>query len=532
MPVACMYVAMQDDDLFEQCDALGIMVLPGICCCDAWQSWDVWTDATHKLAAESLRSQVKRLRRFPSMTTFLYSSDQLPPPEVEQSYIDVFQTERWQTGLISTASYLNSTLTGVSGVKMAGPYGWVPPNYWYTDTDEERVGTAFGFATEISPGAAPLTLDSMEKTVPADQLWDPKSEYGGPTEDWNYHCGAAVGAFGSLTHFQPGMTHRYGNATSAAEYLAKAQLEAYESHRAMFEAYSRNKYNSTGLIQWMLQSAWPSNMWHLYDYYYQIGGSGFGAKKACSPEVHLLYSYPSQADNDHESSNGHVWAVNSRYTPSAAGLVATATEYDLNGKVMQTKKTSLDEPLAPDGVKRLMALDLYSDLQPARTTTILVRLRLSSGSGEVIEDNWYWLPPKLDKFEMGGCFTGCKVDNFANMRDLPSMPASPKLSVSLGDPTPSDEDSSLVTHTVQLKAEAKDGSGDTKWLAFFVRLRALDADGNDVLPATWSDNFVSLQAGESVVLVLGHEADATVAKVVATAFNSPATAHSEAGGRY
>jgi exo-1,4-beta-D-glucosaminidase len=76
----------------------------------------------------------------------------------------------------------------------------------------------------------------MEKTVPTDQLWDPESEYGGPTEDWNYHCGAATGAFGSLTHFQPGMTHRYGNATSAADYLAKAQLEAYESHRAMFEA--------------------------------------------------------------------------------------------------------------------------------------------------------------------------------------------------------------------------------------------------------------------------------------------------------
>ena len=75
---------------------------------------------------------------------------------------------------------------------MAGPYGWVPPNYWYTETDTNQVGTAFGFATEISPGAAPLTLDSMVKTVAATALWDPDSEYGGPTEDWNYHCGAAI----------------------------------------------------------------------------------------------------------------------------------------------------------------------------------------------------------------------------------------------------------------------------------------------------------------------------------------------------
>lgn len=94
----------------------------------------------------------------------------------------------------------------------------------------------------------------------------------------------------------------------------------------------------------MLNSAWPSNMWHLFDYYYQIGGSGFGAKKACGSAVHLLYSYPSQPDEDNENdSNGHVWAVNSRYTPSATGLVAEATQYDLDGTVVQTQKTALTE---------------------------------------------------------------------------------------------------------------------------------------------------------------------------------------------
>ena len=99
---------------------------------------------------ESLRSQVKRLRRFPSVVTFLYSSDQLPPPEVEQAYLDVFRSERWAVGLINSAvrldasqsllispafavpslerltrmswrqSYVHSKLSGVSGVKMAG----------------------------------------------------------------------------------------------------------------------------------------------------------------------------------------------------------------------------------------------------------------------------------------------------------------------------------------------------------------------------------------------------------------------------
>ena len=292
----------------------------------------------------------------------------------------------------------------------------------------------------------------------------------------------------------------------------------------------------------MLNSAWPSNMWHLFDYYYQVGGSGFGAKKACSSAVHLLYSYPSQADNDHETSNGYVWAVNSRYTPSDAGLVAEATQFELDGTVVKKLQTPITEPLESDGVRRLMPLDLYPKpddnnadgnasvaAAAARTETILVRLRLTSGgdseTAAVIEDNWYWLPPKLDKFEMGGCFTGCDIDRFANMRDIVDMPSAPALVVTVGDPTPAQD--GLVSHTVKLKAADADERG--AWLAFFVRLRALDADGKDVLPATWSDNFVSLQAGESVELTLEHEADAVVDKVVAKAFNAPSPDETSGG---
>ena len=53
----------------------------------------------------------------------------------------------------------------------------------------------------------------------------------------------------------------------------------------MFEAYSRNKYVSTGLIQWMLNNAFPQMIWHLYDYYLNPAGSYFGAKKVSFPEL-------------------------------------------------------------------------------------------------------------------------------------------------------------------------------------------------------------------------------------------------------
>ena len=64
----------------------------------------------------------------------------------------------------------------------------------------------------------------------------------------------------------------------------------YDGQRAMFEAYGRNKYLSTGVIQWMLNNSWPSLIWHLYDYYLVPAGGYFGTKKALEP-IHVQYDY-------------------------------------------------------------------------------------------------------------------------------------------------------------------------------------------------------------------------------------------------
>ena len=97
-----------------------------------------------------------------------------------------------------------------------------------------------------------------------------------------------------------------------ADYERKSQAMAYDAERAMFEAYSRNKYGSTGVIQWMLNNAWPSLIWHLYDYYLQPAGGYFGAKKACEP-LHVQYSYDDRS----------VVVVNSTYV-DVSGLSVTA----------------------------------------------------------------------------------------------------------------------------------------------------------------------------------------------------------------
>ena len=42
-----------------QASALGLMMMPGICCCDAWQTWSHWSNHTYEVAMESLTSQVQ-----------------------------------------------------------------------------------------------------------------------------------------------------------------------------------------------------------------------------------------------------------------------------------------------------------------------------------------------------------------------------------------------------------------------------------------------------------------------------------------
>ena len=266
---------------YQETDRLGIMVMPGFECCDAWQRWSLWTPQVLHVAKESLRAQVQQLRANPSVFVFLIGSDQEPPPAIEADFQTVFDEEAWPNPILVSAAAVNSTLSGSSGVKMSGPYAWEPPIYWSDPENEiNNLGGPFGFLTEGGPGAAPMLFSSWATTVPSAALWPADNEVVGDPY-WDGHCGNPQGKFGTLQYFDPPLNARYGSSSSAQEYLFKSQVAAYESHRVMFEEYSRAQVSSsTGLIHWMLNSAYPSHIWHLYDWYLAAGGSYYGAKKA------------------------------------------------------------------------------------------------------------------------------------------------------------------------------------------------------------------------------------------------------------
>jgi exo-1,4-beta-D-glucosaminidase len=452
---------LEDDHFLDLTDREGLLVMPGWCCCDFWEKWDEWTDEHLPVAVASLRDQILRLRGRASVFTWLNGSDGPPPAKVEKAYLDVLHSLGFPNPVVSSATEKKAEYSGPSGMKMRGPYEWVPPIYWYTDT---KLGGPHGFATEIGPGPAPPPVESLKLFLPEKDLW--------PVNDaWSYHCGG--GPFKSLSVFDAAMDARYGPSSSVEEYARKAQVAAYESHRAMLESFSARKYTSTGVIQWMLNNAWPGMIWHLYDWYLRPGGSYFGAKKA-GELLHVQYSYDDRS----------VLAVNSTQQ-AHSGLLVTARIVDATGAERLRRTATVD--VAADGVSRALGLPVPEGL----TSAYFVSLTLAAPEGRVVSRNDYWLSTKPDVPDWAKSdwyFT--PVSQYADLTALQRLP-------------PAD-----VAATAAFEVRGAEGrarvtlANRSGAVAFFLRASVRrGASGDEVLPVLWSDDYVTLFPGETRELV-------------------------------
>lgn len=441
------------DDMFDLADQMGILIMAGWCCCDHWEHWDKWVAKDHEIANASLYSQISRLRSHPSVFVWLNGSDGPPPAPVENDYLSVLKERDWSNPVVSSATGKPTSVTGASGVKMSGPYDYVPPEYWYLDKD--KLGGAYGFNTETGPGPAIPSIADIQRTLPKDSWW--------PQDDqWNFHAG--IGRFAQYNNFNAGMTATYGAPENLEDYVRKAQLMAYDGERAMFEAYTANKYASTGVIQWMLNNGWPSFIWHLYDYYLVPGGGYFGTRKANEP-VHVLFRYDDRK----------VVAVNSQLK-AWNRLRLSARLVDLNGKELFSNRTELD--LAPDGVIASFSI-------PEQAATTFLELELRDPHGKVLSDNFYWLPAKLAQLDwQKSTYFHTPATSYADMKDLSRMPpAAIKASAVEGK----------QTGTMSLRITNMGAA-----VAFFLHAQAVRTGSNvEVSPVFWNDNFISLLPGET-----------------------------------
>jgi exo-1,4-beta-D-glucosaminidase len=460
---------LETQEFFDIADHEGILVMAGWCCCDFWERWTRWKPQDFEIAQQSLRDQIYRLRSHPSLVMWLNGSDNPPPPDVEQMYLDIEKQLLWPNPVVSSATGKATTVTGDSGVKMTGPYEYIAPSYWEQDTlagqpsrkscNPGGCGGAYGFNTETSMGPAVPPLESIRAMVGKDHLW--------PIDDvWNYHAGG--GEFKTIQVFSTALANRYGKSDTVEDFAAKSQLQTYEGVRAMYEAYSRNKYQSTGVIQWMLNNAWPSMIWHLYDFYLRPAGGYFGAKRAMEA-LHPVYGY-----DDHS-----IWVVSSQYE-AVKGLKLTTKIYNLDMTETFSRDDSLDAPA--DSTAKVFTLPAVDGLSPV----YFLALRLTDSTGKLVGSNFYWLsikPETLDWAKSTWWMT--PTDSYADYTALSQLP---KVKLQVTNRTEHKGEDSITHVTIE---------NPSKSLAFFVRLKVdKGAKGEEILPVVWEDNYISLLPGE------------------------------------
>lgn len=451
---------LEDDHFYDLCDQYGLLVMSGWMCCGAWQYPEKWDAAKRSVAMASDSSVMYWLRNKPSMLTWLNGSDMVPKDKtVEADWLAIEADLKWPNPTAGSAAENVSAISGNTGVKMAGPYDWVPPSYWEADTS--KYGGTWSFATEISPGPSIPPYESLIKFIPKDSISN-------TSPDWLYHCG--TGQFGNTKIFDTALYARYGKPADMKQYLTIAQAQNYEGHRAMMEAYGLKKYNNaTGVVQWMLSNPWPSLIWHTYDYYLYPAGTYFGMKKGLEP-LHVMYSYKSNSVN----------IVNS-LLKNFSGLKVSASVYNLDGSLKFSKEITAD--VDEDGVKECFTLPPADGL----SAVYFVRLELKDAEGAVKSINWYWLSAKKDELNWKkSTWYYTPQSSFTDYTALQNLPVT-----------------SLSVHYTTFKKEGSTTQKITvtntgKSVAFFVHMRALKAkDGDDILPVIFDDNYLLLAPGES-----------------------------------
>jgi exo-1,4-beta-D-glucosaminidase len=341
---------------------------------------------------------------------------------------------------------------------MTGPYEWVPPSYWL---DPASAGGATGFNTETGPGPGVPPLESLQRFLTPGARW-PKGDA------WAFHANG--GNFATFGLYDEALAQRFGPPVDLADYLRKAAATDYESHRAMFEAWGRNRPRATGVILWMLNDAWPEVVWHLWDFWLRPLPGAWGARKALEP-VHIQYAYD----------DGTVAVVNG--TPrDLQGLKATVRLLDPS----LAERFRFEGPVdVPAGDSAVVAKVPGLPVDPARTGYL--RLDLADAAGTPVSTNFYWLSTVAEDldwdFDGQGPRRWTSLADYRALADLP--PVALEASASKA-PVDGDDGLRVVLHNPSAS------------LAFLVRLEVAPApDADEVLPSFWSDNGVTLLPGET-----------------------------------
>jgi hypothetical protein len=330
----------------------------------------------------------------------------------------------------------------------SGPYSYREPESYFTTLSK-------GFAVEVGTPSFP-TQEAFEAMTAPEDRW--------PISDsWAYHDWHQDGN-GDVHSFMQAMADKLGPATGLADFERKAQLLNYETYRAVFEGMNAELWTRTsGRMLWMTQPAWPSTHWQILSHDYDTHAAYYGVK-AAAEKVHVQLSLP-----DHR-----LELVNNGLTP-LEGVSVRVRVVALDGRTLSDRRYEMGAKA--DDVAQGPRLDL--DGLIAANGAVVVELQAQGRGGPLLSRNVYWL-----------------AKDAAGSRELSQMNAQP---VSIAAAAAGSGSEAHVTVTLFNAGSAPSLNN---------KLTLLDAAGARILPAYYSDNYVSLLPGERRVVDIAYPASA------------------------
>lgn len=345
----------------------------------------------------------------------------------------------------------------------SGPYSYMDPKLYYTTLNH-------GFSVETGTPSM-STAESFRASVAPDDVW--------PISDaWAYHDWHQSGG-GDMKPLVAEMQTEFGAAANFDDFERKVQMLDYVSHRAIFEGMNAHLWApNSGRMLWMTQPAWASNVWQIFSHDYDTQSSYYAVKKACEP-VHIQL----------DLSNDHVDVVNT--------TTAALTELSLHAQVFGLdNKLLLEHEEKKDVVANALTAGFPLDLsQFPASGVVLVKLELRDASGKLLSDNFYWLGAESASYRALGRLASANLEAKAfSLRAGNSI----RVRVTLTNRG--------TVAAIQNKLTLKNA-----------------ADGSRILPAYYSDNYISLLPGESKHLEIEYPAAAAqgAAQIALHGWNIP-----------
>lgn len=323
----------------------------------------------------------------------------------------------------------------------SGPYDYRPPADYFTKL-------ATGFSVEVGTPSL-STLDSLEAWIPEEDRWPLSDTIA--YHDWHF------GGNGDTKSFMAALDTMFGAGTSLADFERKAQMMNLETHKAIYEGFLAHLWTkNSGRLLWMSHPAWPSNAWQLYSWDYDTSAAYYGAKEANTP-LHV------QLDLD----DNRLALVNTT-RDDRAGLSVHTRVSGLDGATLFERTDHTDAPANRTTTLPVVPLDAAL----AKSGMALVELTLTDGAGAELDRNFYW--------------RGRDTAAYRALDDLATVPLT-----LVADAPARDGDDMLVRATL---------SNTSATPALEAKLTLLDAEGRRILPAYYSENYVSLLPGERRVI--------------------------------